>query len=209
MAGVEEGREKTFEMFSLGERKNGVGRPFYLLNFSVSKETQQKDNAEEEESAREEERGGRMDGGCFVWGKGGLQPPHPKPCFFNSSFLSEWREFYCIYIPIYRYRSGQRRVYIYIYPLHRQLLWKERETDSCLSLVQEERLVVLVTNGYAAPPSVQTAQKPVGVCACWPWPPEEAPCWAAFCFSMVQSNVQSYWWFRVLKRMRNSWRRYM
>lgn len=33
------------------------------------------------------------------------------------------------------------------------------------------------------------AQKPVGVCAACPCPPEDAACWAAFCFSMVQSNV--------------------
>lgn len=32
---------------------------------------------------------------------------------------------------------------------------------------------------------------------------------AAFCFMSVQSNVKSYWWLSVRKRIRNSWRRYM
>lgn len=43
----------------------------------------------------------------------------------------------------------------------------------------------------------------------WAEAPTAPPVAAAFCFNIVQSNVQSYWWLSVRNRMRNSCRRYM
>lgn len=149
---------------------------------SVPKETLQKVNTE-----RRTETGMVGRGVSGVGGRG-LQPPHPKKtCFFILLFFRS-AEFYYIYTYEYIDNTADKGVCRSIHSHYIDSYYGRRDRLSVCRL-SRKRLVGPGQQRFCSSALAETSQKPVGVCACWPWPPEVAPCWAAFCFSMVQSNV--------------------
>lgn len=96
----------------LSNRENKVtGQPTIHLN--VSRKTKNKNKNERIEKGRKNEWREIREGRGY-----GLHIPKKnknKKIILLLFFLSEWREFYCIYIPIYRYRCRRWHVYLYIY----------------------------------------------------------------------------------------------
>jgi len=92
----------------LSDRENKVtGQPTIHLN--VSRKTKNKNKNERIEKGRRNELSEIREGRCYGLH---IQKTKKKSCFFS---FFQWREFYCIYIPIYRYRCRRWHVYLYIY----------------------------------------------------------------------------------------------
>lgn len=111
-----------------GREKLGVSRPFILLTFQFPKKPNEKTTLRRGEC---EGKGKGWRDGWRVFlcgGEGGYSLHIQNPAFSIPLFF---RSGECFTVYTYRYidTAADRRVYIYIYPLHRQLLWKERETD--------------------------------------------------------------------------------
>lgn len=128
------------------ERKKEAQLTIFLI--SVSKKPYKKSTLKGERRNREMD--GVCDGGEVGVGGRGLQPPHPKSCFFHS-FLSEWS--LIVYTYGYIDTAADRGMCISIYFHYIDSYCGRRDTDFLfVACPGRETTLVLVTNISAVPP---------------------------------------------------------